>query len=133
MPERTEGNETAEVVEVLYARYEASVLGFDLKSACECIVELTNFANKYIDDKKPWVMAKEDEYGLQGVLYDLVEMLRFIAVLLLPILPLAAEKIISQLGLKVGDLAFDSKWGQMKKGQTVKSGEVLFPRIEEEL
>ncbi len=131
VPAATDGNETAEVVESIFEEYSDSFDNFDLKSACEAVVELVDFSNKYIDDKKPWIMAKEDEYGLQGVMYDLLELLRAITLLLLPIIPSAAEKIASQLGVKVIDLNFDSKWGQLKEGTEVYSSEVLFPRIEE--
>ncbi len=126
-----EGNEVRGTVVEVISRYEQAFEDFDLKGACDCLLELVNFSNKYIDDKKPWVMAKSEEYGLEEVLYDLLELLRVVAVLLLPILPTTALKIAVQLGLKREDLSLKEQWGVMKKGMKVSSGEVLFPRLED--
>lgn len=133
VPEATDG---AEVIDVAYGvmdKYSEAFENYNVKSGCEALQELVTFSNKYIDDKKPWVMAKEDEYGLTGVLYNLLELLRFIAVLMVPILPTSAGEIAGQLGLEVADLKLEKKWGVLQKGGTVKSGGPLFPRFEEEV
>lgn len=131
VPKKTDGSGVADFVAVVFDKYANSFEAFDIKSACECVVELTNFANKYIDDVKPWVLAKEDSKRLPEVLYDLLELIRYISILLLPILPKSAGLIAGQLGIDVDDMAFDAKWGVSKDGTKVKSAEVLFPRIED--
>ena len=131
VPAATANDEVASQVSDFVQKYIDAFEAFDLKTACEALVELTNFANKYIDDKKPWSVAKQNPADLPAILYDLLELLRYIATLLLPILPSAAEAIATQLGLKTADLKLDSKWGMMKEGSIVKVAEVLFPRIEE--
>ncbi len=131
VPDETKNDEVATQVGDFMQKYMQAFEAFDLKMACESLVELTNFSNKYIDDKKPWVMAKENPTALGNVLYDLLELLRYIATMLVPILPSAAEAIAAQLGLKVEKLKLDGKWGMMKKGGTVKVEGALFPRIEE--
>lgn len=130
-PAATDGDEVATEVHDFVDKYIQSFENFDIKAACEAIVELTNFANKYIDDKKPWIVAKENPAGLGGILYDLIELLRYIATLLLPILPTAGESIAGQLGLSVEKLKLDKKWGMMREGAKVEVAEPLFPRIEE--
>jgi len=130
VPEATKNDEVATQVGDFVQKYQDAFEAFDLKTACEALVELTNFANKYIDDKKPWSLAKENPADLPAVLYDLLELLRYIATLLLPILPSAAEAIADQLGVKVKDLKLDNKWGMLKKGSEIKVAEPLFPRIE---
>jgi len=111
--------------------YHEAFEGYDFKRACEVVVELVNFGNKYIDDKKPWVMVKEGAEGLSDVLYNLLELLRYTAVLLMPILPETAEKIAVQLALNEGDFNFDLKWGTLEEGKLINKGEPLFPRLEE--
>lgn len=130
-PKKTTGDDVAPEIDAFFSKYSECFDKFDLKGACETLVELTDFANKYIDDKKPWVLAKDNPDELPAVLYDLLELLRYIVILLLPILPKSAEKIAEQLSLNVEDLEFDPKWGGTKEGASIKSGENLFPRIEE--
>ena len=132
VPAMSDGGGVKNVVEDIFARYGGAFSAFDLKAVCECIVELVDFSNKYIDDKKPWAMAASGDAGLNGVLYDLLELLRFICILLLPILPQASLKIAEQIGLKGGDIKFGGEWGILKEGGPVKKMEgTLFPRIEE--
>ena len=77
-------------------------------------------------------MAKNGDSNLNSVLYNLLELLRFICILLLPILPKASLKIAEQIGLKESDIKFGAEWGILKKGGLVKKMEgTLFPRIEE--
>lgn len=130
-PAATDGDEVAGEIGAFLQRYAEGFEKFDLKAACEVIVALTDFGNKYIDDKKPWVLAKEDPDVLPGVLYNLLEILRFIVVLLVPVLPGAAAVVAGQLGLKVDELKFDAAWGATKEGTVIKPAGVLFPRIEE--
>lgn len=130
IPEKVEEGEVFSVVSRIMDEYEAAFDVFDLKRACECIVDLTDFGNKYIDEKKPWVVAKEGG-NVSEVLYDLLEILRVLAVLFSPILPSVSARIAGGLGLKEGELNFEKKWGGLKKGTSIKSFGVLFPRIEE--
>ena len=128
-----DGGDCFQFVEGVLEDYKKAFADFDLKKACEILVGLTDYANKYIDEKKPWAMAKEGDEGLAEVLYNLLELLRYIAALLVPILPGSTEKIVEQIGLELGDLGLEAKWGLIKKGTKITSGESLFPRIEEDL
>lgn len=130
VPEPTANDEVSTQVGDFMQKYVDAFDVFDLKMACEALVDLTNFANKYIDDKKPWSVAKNNPADLPAILYDLLELLRYIATLLVPLLPSAAEAIAGQLGLKVADLKLDSKWGMLKEGTDIKVTGALFPRIE---
>jgi methionyl-tRNA synthetase len=98
--------------------------------------ELINQANKYIDGMAPWALAKDPQKAerLDTVLYQLLEVLRFSAVLISPFMPQTAEKIQAYLGISEPDLqnlASLEEWGGLKPGGQVRKGECLFPRIEE--
>jgi methionyl-tRNA synthetase len=100
--------------------------------------ELINQANKFIDSAAPWALAKDPAKAgrLDTVLYQLLEVLRFIAVLLTPFMPQTAEKIQRQLGIAAGagqNLAGLKKWGELAPGGKVQKGESLFPRVEEKI
>jgi len=102
------------------------------------IWELINLANKYIDEMAPWALAKDPAKAgkLDTVLYQLLEGLRFTAVLISPFMPQTAEKILGQLGIADAgsqNLAGLKEWGGLKPGGGVHKGESLFPRVEEEI
>jgi methionyl-tRNA synthetase len=63
----------------------------DLKvsDALEEVLKLARFANKYIDVSEPWVLFKDPNQKevLEHVLYQLLETIRFITVLLQPFIP----------------------------------------------
>lgn len=123
--------------------------GFTINKYCETMNDMQisaaiklvwNFiarANKYIDETMPWALAKDPEKKarLNMVLFNLVESLRKISVMIAPFMPNTAPKIWSQLGL--GDftdvsLAELDRWGMTKDGHKVGKPEVIFPRIEVE-
>jgi methionyl-tRNA synthetase len=102
------------------------------------IWDLINQANKYIDSLAPWALAKDPARAgrLDTVLYELLEVLRFVAVLVSPFMPQTAEKIRRQLGIADAagqNLAGLAQWGELIPGGKVQKGESLFPRVEEKI
>ena len=85
-------------------------------------------------EREPWLLAKDSSKRdrLEGVLYNLLEALRFISVLILPFMPDTAEKIMKQIG--VADpysqkLDSIKEWGGLNPGANLQGGEALFPRV----
>ncbi|MBI3014164.1 MAG: methionine--tRNA ligase [Candidatus Tectomicrobia bacterium] len=100
------------------------------------IWELVGAANKFIDEKAPWNLAKDPEQRdrLDGVLYSTLEALRQTATLLSPFLPGIARQMEEQLGIHPGDgerptLGEATRWGGMKAGKALGKPEPLFPRL----
>ncbi len=97
--------------------------------------ELVRTSNRYIDDNMPWNLAKDPEKKdrLGTVIYNLIESIRFIAVMLQPFMPRTPESTWPQLGLENNPelQSWDSlkTWGGIKPGTVVKRGEDLFPRL----
>lgn len=92
-------------------------------------------ANKYIDETMPWVLAKDEanKARLAQVMYNLVETLRVISILILPFMPETPEKIWNQIGIEDKSLVEWDKaqeWGIYPLGASVKKGEIIFPRID---
>lgn len=114
-----------------WENYDKAFGDFDLKKALEIIATVADAANKYVEDTKPWVLAKEDQEKLANVLYDLAEMIRHIGLQLLPFLPESAEKILEYLGETGPDLGKRKEWGLLKAGTEVVKPEPLFKRVEE--
>jgi methionyl-tRNA synthetase len=116
-----------------------------LQSALQCIWTLVNRANLYVEQTKPFNLAKDTAQAkrLDEVLYNLAETCRVLAVLLWPFLPGTAQKIYAQLGL-TGASTLRSKattedgpgkfteatWGGLKPGHKIGALAPLFPRKE---
>lgn len=112
--------------------YNEAMDKYDLKKALETAVGLAAFANKYVDEKQPWKLAKEDENELKKVIYVLLEMIRHIALLLFPYMPKTAEEILRRVGSDMkGDFDALTAWGKIEKGTKIETGDPLFAKIED--
>lgn len=106
---------------------------FDLKRAVEEVLEALNSGNRYIEEEKPWELAKNgDTEKLNEVMYVLLEGLRQASWMIEPFMPESAQKMRDQLGVKETEkdgLALRT-WGRLEKDTPVKKGDPLFPRLE---
>ena len=113
------------------AETRASLEKNELQGALQNIWQLVNRANQYVDQTKPFSLAKDPEQAkrLDEVLYNLVETTRVLAVLLWPFVPGTATKIYSQLGLTGSPDKFESvAWGGLTAGRAIGEPAPLFPR-----
>jgi methionyl-tRNA synthetase len=104
--------------------------------ALQSIWELVSAANKYIDDSAPWTLARDDSQRarLGTVMYNLLEALRLIGLLVTPFMPETGASIGRILGLSADDQRLDQhdRWGLLKPGSSIERAAPLFPRIETE-
>ena len=108
-----------------WASYDKFINEYRFESIVELVNSLVGQLDGMISTEKPWEKAKKGE-DISGLLYQLAEGLRHIAVALLPIIPETAEKILKQLGTE--DTSRD--WGKLEEGGIIKKGVILFPRLE---
>jgi methionyl-tRNA synthetase len=102
------------------------------------LAELWKFiarANKYIDEAAHWSLAKEGRNDrLATVMYNLLESIRIVSVLLITFMPRTPERIWKQLGIsgESGIHTWESvqSFGSLPAGVQTSAGEVLFPRLE---
>ncbi len=98
------------------------------------VFELLRRSNKYIDETYPWLLAKEEskKARLGTVLYNLLESIRFSAVMLSSFMPETSQKIFKQLNTQ--ETGWDSlkTFDGMNPGDTLGEGEILFARIDAE-
>jgi len=99
--------------------------------AIDEIFVLLRRANKYIDETAPWALAKDESQKarLGTVLYNLLESIRFAAVMLESFLPDTAKKILQQLQVENGGLESLTEFGKMVPSAKVGPGEILFARL----
>ena len=107
---------------------------FAFNMALERIWTVVRLANKYIDEKAPWILAKDEakKDELDTVMNHLAETLRIVSILIYPFMHTTSEKIRKQLGIE-GDIIWeDSEVFNMMNGEQVKKGEQIFPRLDVE-
>ncbi|MBQ2658869.1 MAG: methionine--tRNA ligase [Erysipelotrichaceae bacterium] len=98
----------------------------------EAIIELFRRCNKYIDETAPWTLAKDESLKprLNTVLYNLLEGIRFGAVLLAPFMPETAEKVFVQLNTKETSYDSLSTFGNYECSKVTETPEPLFARLD---
>ena len=92
---------------------------FDLYGAVNELWAFIRRVNKYVNDKKPWELKGEE---LNNALYNALESIRVIAILLQPFMPDTADKIFSQLGIEpqgLDSVNFDRFTGTPKRGENL--------------
>src|SRR4051812_41743999 len=116
-------------------RYEEAMEKMEFSVALTSIWQLVSRTNKYIDETKPWTLAKNEENKgeLASVMVHLAESLRRMAILLQPFLTRTPNAIFSQLGiqdenLKVWESLTD--FGLIPSGTKVEKAAPIFPRLE---
>lgn len=115
------------------SKLESYMDKFEFNNALDSIWEIVRRANKYIDEKEPWLLAKDERRReeIDTVLRNLAETLRIVSILIIPYMNTTSERMREQLG--IGD--YDAKWEDafefyMIDGARVNKGAPLFPRLD---
>ena len=106
--------------------YEAREFGKALKS----VMALADRANQYVDQHKPWELAKSasGELELHRVCSDAVNMFRLLTIFLKPVLPTLAREVEKFLG--VGALTWSDSGKLLPEGHEIKPYQHLMSRVE---
>ena len=108
---------------------------FAFNMALEDIWVVVRRANKYIDEKTPWILAKDEskKAELDTVMKNLAETIRIVSVLIYPFMHTTSDEIRKQLGLWYADVQWeDAAEFEMMYQEKVKRGNALFPRLDVE-
>ncbi len=107
---------------------------YKVSDAISKVMDLAKRCNKYIDETMPWALAKDEEKKgrLGTVLYNLLEGIRFVAVLLKPFMPETSDKILQQIGTDINTLESLATFGALKSGDSVGTATPLFSRLDAE-
>lgn len=107
---------------------------YRMADTMDAIMSLARRANKYIDETAPWVLAKDEskKARLGTVLYNLLETIRFLGVVLAPFMPETSQKILDEIGAEKRDLDSLESFGGLEAGKYVGEPVPLFARIDTE-
>ena len=114
-------------------RVAANMDEFKYNMALEEIWILIRRANKYIDEKTPWILAKDEskKAELDTVMRNLAEVLRIVSILIEPYMHTTTDRMRAQLGLSDVPVVWEDAFEFYKMdGCRVEKGEMLFPRLD---
>ena len=109
----------------LVSKLDDKIYLLKINELIESIFEFIRGVNKYMEQKAPWKLVKEDRDAASVVLYTAAESLRISSVLLSPIMPSRTKILLQTLNTVDKSLI----WGRLKPGTKIKDHEPLFPRI----
>ncbi len=115
------------------AKVEEQMDKFAFNMALEEIWVVVRRANKYIDEKTPWILAKDEakKKELDTVMHNLAETIRIISILIYPFMHTTSEKIRKQMGLWYAEVVWeDASTFDMMYQEQVKKGDAIFPRLD---
>ncbi|WP_312884281.1 methionine--tRNA ligase [Clostridium psychrophilum] len=127
-------NELIRLALSIPGKVESAIDDLKIPEALDHVWTLIRRTNKYIDETTPWILGKDDtkKERLGTVLYNLVESLRMISVLISAFLPTTSKKINAQINADVITWDSLSSFDGTTPGTKVNKGEVMFPRIDVE-
>lgn len=111
---------------------------YELAYALQEIWGIISRTNKYIDETRPWELAKNEELEkLQSSMYHLIENIRKIGIILLPFMEETAQDLLRQIGVPQELQTWESlaNYEQLNDVKVIEKGEPLFMRknLDEEL
>ena len=100
--------------------------------AAETVMNLAKRCNKYIDETAPWALAKDEQNReqLEGVLYNLLDCIRVLGILLTPFMPDTGAAIHAQLQVAENVTDMDAAKYGAADSYAVGTPSPLFARID---
>jgi len=130
-----DGQEIVSVVEHARDEFIRHFDNFEFSQALETVWAVIARIDKMISDAKPWELVKDEKQAetLNAVLYRATETLRWLSVMLYPVMPEATKNIYIQIGLSDDVSKIDPSsltWSELKVGVGIGETEAVFPRID---
>jgi methionyl-tRNA synthetase len=130
--------ELVAAAETMLRDYRQLMGEFLFHRGLQAVWEFVGVANRYIVTNEPWALAKDPQNAarLDTVLYNVLECLRLLTLVLQPVMPGAAGRMATSLGLAADDRLVHSldeggQWKMLPPGTELRASDNLFPRLEE--
>lgn len=128
VPHGTEDPDIDKQIDHLFVSVGRQIENGAFKDGIGEIFEFAREANKFFDTKRPWVTRTTDKAECDNTLYQCVQIIAGLAVLLWPFLPFSSERVCGWLGI-------DSKWERQSVpgGYILPEIQILFQRIDKKV
>lgn len=134
VPEAKTDKDLTVAITSTWGKYDEQMEIYRFDHALEAVWQLVTTCDQLISERQPWTLAKAGKTDeVNALLNNLSEALRHIAVMISPVMPETAVKILTQLGLKVSAEFALTKNELMKirnlSGLHATKADQLFPRL----
>jgi methionyl-tRNA synthetase len=104
----------------------------NLNEFIKSVVGYSFDANKYFNDSEPWSLKKKDPVKMNNILFTVCEQIKNISILLLPIIPISANKVLDTMNvnLKNRSIADIQNKNCFDSNEEIKKLDILFNKIE---
>jgi len=125
VPNGEKDAQITERIETLFQSCAAEIEQGNFKQALDSIFEFIRYGNKYFDTEQPWITRTENNKKCQETIYNCMQIIANLAILLNPFLPFSSSKIISWLSL-------NECWSPqfIASGYGIPQPEILFERLD---
>jgi methionyl-tRNA synthetase len=116
--------------------YRSHMAALDLSFGIEAWLRACYACNQYIDTQAPWSLRKTDPARMEAVLATLLLCIRDLAILIQPIIPASAAKVLDLFGIPASERSFaaldDAGWYERQRsaGFRLQAPTPLFPKLE---
>ncbi len=118
--------------DALLAKVRAEFDSQALHLGLEAIWHVLGETNRYFSAQQPWVLRKTDPERMATVLYVTLEVVRIVGLLVQPVMPDAAAKILDLLGQAPEARQFDAVATRLAPGTALPAPAPVFPRYVDE-
>lgn len=125
VPEGKLSSEWEETLQELFVKTGKRIEKGNFKDAIEGIFEVVRRANKFFDEEQPWKTRTADIEACRNALYQCVQIIANLVVLLSPFLPFSSEKVCNWL-----HLTNEWKFTIVPAGLKLPEIQILFERID---
>jgi methionyl-tRNA synthetase len=115
------------------AKIEKLIYAYKLRDAQTEVMNLARLGNKYLAENEPWKLVKVDPKRVETIMHIALQITANLSLLLEPFLPSTAKKLRTFLNLDLPAWSETGKANVLKAGDSVKTPEILFPKIEDSL
>jgi methionyl-tRNA synthetase len=135
-PETRDDNALRAAAASAVGRYCEAMDAYEFQRALEAVWELLSAVDSYVNAEAPWRVAKVEGSGssrLRQVLYNCLEAIRIAAVMVTPVMPGSAARLLAQLGVPAENIDHDDfAWGGLAGDAPLGEEGALFPRADVE-
>lgn len=128
VPHGTKNPQINEQIEALFVSVGSRIENGAFKDALNEIFEFIRSANKFFDEEQPWITRTTDRTACENTLYQCVQIIANLAVLLSPFLPFSSQKVCKWFNLS-------GKWEKQSvaAGYRLPQVEILFQRLDKKV
>lgn len=123
-------------VDTMVSDLENKYETFQVKESSKVFMDIARTANKYFNDKEPWISFKNNKERCAATLYVCSQIVKKLALAMAPILPFTSEKVAALINS--ADEFRSKSWDEIKacplpSGTRIEKPEILFKKIDDDV